>query len=72
MDPATRFVRSLPGDYFMLREAAELTGVSSYTLRKLIAANANGLVPSKEARFGELKIYLYTRDDIERLNDHFA
>ena len=72
VDPATRFVRSLPGDYFMLREAAELTGASPYTLRKLIANNEEGLTPSKWAWFGKVKIYLYTREDIDRLHEHFA
>ena len=70
IDPATRFVRSLPGDYFMLREAAELAGVSAYTLRKYIAQNTEGLTPSKYVNYGAMKIYLYTREDIERLSAH--
>lgn len=78
MDPATRYVRSLPGNYFMLKEAAEMVGVSQYVLRKLIQdedageAKAEGLTPSKYAPMGNNKIYLYTREDVERLQVHFA
>lgn len=69
--PAEAFVRSLDGEFFMLREAAEMVGVSQYTLRTLIAAEADGLTPSNYAMFGKVKIYLYTRADIERLREHF-
>lgn len=71
LSPAVAFVRSLPGDYFMLREVAEIVGVSQYTLRNLIANDADGLTPSNFAMFGNVKIYLYTRADIERLQKHF-
>lgn len=78
IDPATRYVRSLPGNYFMLKEAAEMVGVSQYVLRKLIQdedageAKAEGLTPSKYAPMGNNKIYLYTREDIDRLTAHFS
>ena len=71
LSPATAFVRSLPGEFFMLREVAEMVGVSQYTLRNLIAKNAEGLTPSNYAMFGSVKIYLYTRADIDRLQKHF-
>ena len=71
LSPATAFVRSLPGEFFMLREVAEMVGVSQYVLRNLIAKDAEGLLPSNYAMFGNVKIYLYTRADIERLQKHF-
>lgn len=71
LSPAVAFVRSLPGEFFMLREVAEMVGVSQYTLRNLIANDAEGLTPSNFAMFGNVKIYLYTRDDIARLQKHF-
>ena len=71
LSPAVAFVRSLPGEFFMLREVAEIVGVSQYTLRSLIANDAEGLTPSNFAMFGNVKIYLYTRDDIKRLEKNF-
>lgn len=68
-DPATRFVRSLPGDYFMLREAAEELNLSPYTLRKYIVEDIDGLVPSKAVMFGKVQVYLYTKEDIERMRN---
>jgi len=70
VDPATRFVRSLPGDYFLLREAAQHLGVSQFTLRKYIADDVPECTPSKFAMFGKVKIYLYTREDIASIRKH--
>jgi len=70
IDPATRFVRSLPGDYFLLREAAASCGVSDYVLRKFIADDVPGCQPSKYTMFGKVKIYLYTRDDIKSIQKY--
>lgn len=70
MDPTTRFVRSLPGKYFMLREAALQLGVSDRTLRRLLKEHGSDLGPSKTADFGQ-RIYLYTRADIEKIRVHF-
>lgn len=70
VDPATRFVRSLPGDYIMLREAAEMLEVTQFTLRKFIQDDVEGCVPSKYAMLGKIKIYLYTQEDVESIRDH--
>jgi hypothetical protein len=72
IDPATRFVRSLPGDYFLLREAAEAAGVSQFTLRKMIADDIPKCTPSKYAMFGKIKIYLYTRTDIDNIREYLG
>jgi hypothetical protein len=66
MDPSTRFVRSLDGEYFMLREAAEILGISSQALRKTVHDKTIN-APSFWVMFGKLKIYLYTRDDVEEI-----
>lgn len=71
LDPTTRFVRSLDGDYFMLREAAEMLGVHHRTLRTLIKdLSDQELGPSFVAYMGKVKIYLYTREDIEAIRQH--
>jgi hypothetical protein len=70
IDPATRFVRSLPGNYFMLREAAKSVGASQYTLRKLIEEDVPGCSPSKFAKWGKTRIYLYTRENIETIREY--
>lgn len=70
LDPSTRFVRSLEGEYFMLREAAEILGVSHRTLRRLLEDNPNELGPSYCAFFGKVKIYLYTKSDVDKLRAH--
>ena len=70
IDPATRYVRSLDGDYFLLREVAEYVGVSQFTLRKFISDNVESCVPSKYAMFGKTRIYLYTRQDIESIREY--
>lgn len=71
-DPVTRFVRSLPGEYFMLREAAHACDVSQFTLRKFIAEDVKECLPSKTTKFGKIRVYLYTREDIARIQEHLA
>ena len=72
VDPATRFVRALPGDYFMLREAAQACGVSQFTLRKFIADDVPECTPSKYTMFGRVKIYLYTDEDIDSIKEYLS
>lgn len=53
----------------MLREAAAEVGLSPSTLRKYIADDIDGLTPSKSVMFGKVQVYLYTREDIERIKN---
>lgn len=70
--PSVQFVRSLEGTYYLLREAAELLGVSHRTLRTYLNGPDKDLLgPSFCTYLGKIKIYLYTDDDIERLRKHF-
>lgn len=62
----TRLVRSLPGTFYTVTEAAELVGKSSRTLRRW-AASDEALKPSYVYQTGGLVINLYTPDDIVRL-----
>lgn len=50
----------------MVREAAELLGVKHTTLRGLLK-DGEELGPSYCAYFGKVKIYLYTKEDIEKI-----
>jgi hypothetical protein len=69
--PAVRFVRSLEGDYYLLREAAQILGVSHRTLRNFIASNEKqDLAPGYYAMLGKVKVYLYTDDDIGRIRKY--
>lgn len=70
MDPATKFVRSLDGTYYMLREAAEMLGISGHTLRKFNENEEADLKASFVAYFGKVKIFLYTEDDIEKIREY--
>jgi len=53
----------------MLREAAESLDLSPHTLRKYIANDAAGLKPSKSVMFGKIEVYLYTREDLDRMRN---
>lgn len=64
VDPVTRFVRSLPGDWRLLREVSGLVGVSQFTLRRYIDDNIKECLPSKVARIGKMHVYLYSAEDI--------
>jgi len=70
MDPSTRFVRSLEGEFFLLREAAGMLGISTQALRKTVH-DKSVAAPSFWVMFGKLKIYLYTREDVDELRAWF-
>lgn len=65
--PSVRFVRSLEGKYYLLREAADLIGISHRTLRKMNNSDDPETSPSFYTYLGKIKIYLYTDDDVERI-----
>lgn len=69
VDPATAFVRRLGGDVFMLREAADLLGIGARTLRALLKSGQADYQPSHIAHMGQVRIYLFTREDIERIRE---
>jgi|694.fasta_scaffold04974_32 DNA-binding transcriptional MerR regulator len=65
--PTVRFVRSLPGEYYMVSEAAKMIGVSPHTLRQYVSDP--NLSPTKCANFGKVRIYLYTMEDIQKIQN---
>ena len=67
VDPATRLVRSLDGEYYLLREAAERVGISKHTLRRYLADGREDMKPSKSVHMGRTEVYLYTSSDLERM-----
>lgn len=67
IDPSTKFVRSLEGDYYLLREAAGILGISQRALRHYIQQRNTPLIPSYAANMGKVRIYLYTPEDIARI-----
>lgn len=68
-DPITRFVRSFGPGHYMVKEAANLVGVSHWTLRKYIQDNKEGWQPSKFANFGNVTMYIYTEEDVARMRE---
>lgn len=70
LDPATAFVRSLDGTYYMVREAADLLGVNHRLLRKFMDGDDADLKPSFLGYLGKVKIYLYTADDIDKIREY--
>lgn len=71
LSPPTRFVRSLEGDFYMLSEVAAMLSISTQYMRKLITVPEIE-APSYWVYFGKIKIYLYTKADIEELRAWLA
>lgn len=67
IDPMTRYVRSLPGDWLMQREAADLLGISRDALKQLGYKHPDTLGPGFVTWLGDIKIYLYTDEDVEQV-----
>jgi transposase-like protein len=72
IDPVSAFVRTLDGDYYLVREAAEALGISQHQLRRAIKHEQTGMLPSHGVMIGKMKVYLYTIEDIERMRDIIA
>lgn len=74
-DPIGKYVTSLNGDFYMIREVAQLLGVHPNTIRELDKRKelvARGLGHEFEAYLGRVTVYLYTPETIERLRVYFA
>lgn len=71
VDPQSRVVRGLQGEFYIVREVAEKTGISTSTLRRAIHNNTKELMPSKAVQKGGQKVYLYTPEDIERIVERY-
>lgn len=70
--PVMKYVRNLAGGpFFTAIEVANQVGVSVQAVRKY-AKNPELKAPSHFAPFGRLKIYLYTKEDVQEIQDYLA
>lgn len=69
ISPITRYVRSLPGEYYTVTEAAKLLHLSPHTLRSYAGSGDSKLAPTKCAYFGKVRLYLYTAEDVSRIKN---
>lgn len=66
-DPMTKLVRSLPGQWFTLPEAARALGMSKKTLRSWIYKDVEGLQPGKKVQYGRTFLWVYSAEDLLRI-----
>ena len=68
--PADRLIAKLEGGpYYKLTEVAEKLSCSVSTLRRLVDS-PDLKAPSYETKTGQMKLYLYTEEDVEELRKH--
>jgi hypothetical protein len=70
VSPANRILQELEGEYYSMRQTAEMVGVHIETLRRLCRTDRIK-APSKATRQGKLVIYLFTPEDVEEVRDYF-
>jgi len=63
--PVSRLLRGVHGEFYIVREVAEKTGISESAIRRAIRDQVTEMMPSKTTSNG--KIYLFTPEDIERM-----
>ena len=69
--PATRILRELDGEYYTMRQVAEMVDVHIETLRRLCrTSRVNG--PSNAVQQGQLVIYLFTHEDVAEIKEYFG
>jgi hypothetical protein len=69
--PAARILESLDGEYYSMRQTAEMCDVHIETLRRLCRTSRVN-APSKATRIGKLVIYLFTPEDVEEVKAYFS
>lgn len=72
IDPISAFVRTLDGDYYLVREVADAVGVSQHRLRKAIKYEEPGMLPSDVVMLGKMTVYLYTIEDVKQIKETLA
>lgn len=75
--PAQVIIESLDGEYETMRTMAERYAVNVETIRRLCkAVDENGekrvKAPSAAAQQGELVIYLFTKEDVQELDEYMS
>lgn len=70
ISPTTRLLSGIAGEFYIVREVAEKTGISETMIRKSIRSGVVEMMPSKTTANG--KIYLFAPEDIERMSKYYA
>lgn len=70
--PLVRFVRSLPGEYYLTKEAAELLGVDGSQLTYIAKHSPTPLGPTHQFSYGAIPVRLYTRERIDEIEAYLA
>lgn len=71
--PMVQYVRSLDGDFYLAREAADQLGVSLSVLRGYGARlSAEGYGPSHRAMYGSIPLALYSAERLEKIRTRIA
>jgi hypothetical protein len=71
ISPADRLISELDGIFYKLTEAAEIVGVSSMSLRRLLK-NPDVKAPTYQIERGKMTVYIYTEQDIQELTDYYS
>lgn len=70
VSPVDVEIAKLDGEYYKLKEAAEMVGVSDRTLRRLIASKKLD-IPKDVLVMGQVTVYLFTPEEIEQLKEYY-
>jgi len=69
--PAQLIINSLEGEYYTMRQTAEMCGVHIETLRRL-CRTPRVKAPSNATKSGRMVIYLFTPEDVQECRDYFS
>lgn len=67
VSPIIKYVRSIEGNYMTLAEVARALNVVEETLRLWRKRDPERFGPSLMTHFGDVPVYLYSLDDLERV-----
>ena len=70
ISPAQRIIEALDGEYYTMRQTAEMCGVHIETLRRL-CRTTRVKAPSNATKSGKMVIYLFTPEDVEEVKAYF-
>lgn len=68
--PLVKFVRSLDGEYYLIREVAQMLGVSEPMLTYLRRSSPTPLGATHKAQYGSIMIRLYTPERIAEIAEY--
>jgi hypothetical protein len=71
LSPVVRHVRALGRQRYLLAEVAAVLDIPPSTLRRLLLADRERYGPSDYTWYKDQRVYLYTPEDVARLERHF-